>query len=266
MKIWKVLIKKEELFYYSLNWLVSLFKFFEMTWPQRRRLHKSNSRLIKSAQRRDRVLVVMNGPSVAEQDFSLLEREDVIFANRGFKHPLYAEIQPKYHVFVDTKFKKGIWPVSWLDEILEMVPDITFMMPASWSKLDFMQPYIKRGVKFLWLFDNHYFVGGMSVAGSAIRGAIKVGYRNIYITGFDKTDFIGQLLKRANHFYGANEEDNSMTYDDYTQGFLMNFLFYISAKNNAVEWAKEGINVVNVTRGGLVEAFKRDNFEEVFAK
>lgn len=266
MKIWKILIKREERFYYFLNWLVGLYNFFKMPWPHRRRLKKSNSRFIESAQRRDRVLVVMNGPSVAEQDFNLLVGEDVIFANRGFKHPLYAKIHPKYHVFVDPKIKKGIWPVSWLDEILEMVPDITFIMPSQFSELNFLQPYIKRGVKFLWLFDNHSFVGGMGVTGAAIRGAIKVGYRNIYITGFEKTGFAHELLKQASHFYGVNEENNTKTWDDYTQDFLMNFLFYLGSKHNAVEWAKMGVNVVNVTRGGLIEVFKRENFEEVFAK
>lgn len=266
MKIWKILIKREERFYYFLNWLVGLFFLFKMPLLQRCRLKRSNSRLIESTQRRDRVLVVMNGPSVAEQDFSLLEGEDVIFANRGFKHPLYAKIQPKYHVFVDPKLKKGIWPVTWLDEILEMVPDITFIMPAAWCKLDFLQPYIKQGVKFLWSFDYHTFVGGMGVTGAAVRGAIKVGYRNIYITGFEKTGFAHELLKQASHFYGVNDENNTKTWDDYTQDFLMNFLFYLGAKHNAVDWAKKGIDVVNVTHGGLIEVFKRENFDEVFAK
>ena len=264
MNAWKFLIKKEEKLTYALNVMAGIIQKAKI--KGKKKLKKSNSDLINSAVKGKRAVIIMNGPSVKEQDFNLLVGEDVIFGNRGFTHPLYEKIHPKYHVFVDPKLKQGIWPISWLDDILRMVPDITFVMPAGWASLDILQPYIKKGVKFLWLFDNHTFVGGMGVTGAAIRAAIKIGYKDIYITGFEKTGFASELLKISSHFYGVNSENNLKTWEDYTLDFYMNFLFYIGAKRSALEWQKQGINIVNVTKGGLVEVFKREDFNAVFTK
>lgn len=263
--LWKTLIVKEKYLLYTLNslsYICSQTNLLSKIWG----LNKNNSKLISGTNKKSRVVVVMNGPSINRQDFSLLIGEDVIFANRGFKHPLYKKIAPKFHVFVDPKLAKGIWPVTWLDEILEMVPDITFVMPARWYKLPFLQPYIRKGVKIYWLFDNHSFIGGMGCTGAAIRSAIKFGYKELYITGFEKTGFANELLKSASHFYGVNEENNLKNWDDYTLDFYMNFLFYVGAKQSALNWKKKGINLYNVTEGGIVEVFERRKFDSVFTK
>lgn len=264
MNVWKILIAKERKLLYFLNGLSGIY--LQLTTHHKKELKRSNAKFIASNIRKNRAIIIMNGPSINEQDFNLLVGEDVIFANRGFKHPLYKKIQPKYHVFVDSKIKNGIWPITWLDEILEMVPNITFVMPAQWASIPMLQPYVKKGVKFLWLFDNHTFVGGMGCAGAAIRGAIAVGYKDIYITGFEKTGFANELLKSASHFYGINEENNIKTWDDYTQDFFMNFVFYIGAKVSAEDWKNKGINIYNITKGGVVEVFERRDFNNVLKK
>ena len=69
------------------------------------------------------LFLVLNGPSVKKQDLLVMKDKDVMFVNRGFLHPAYKEFQPKYHVFVDTKMIKGLWPVSWLDEIWKISPN-----------------------------------------------------------------------------------------------------------------------------------------------
>lgn len=262
MNVWKILIAKERVLLYFLNWLSGIY--LQLKIRNRRRLKRNNINVINLNHRKKRVVIIMNGPSINDQDFNSLIGEDVIFANRGFKHPLYKRIQPKYHVFVDPKIKNGIWPISWLDEILEMVPNITFIVPASWASLPILQAYIKKGVKFLWLFDFHTFIGGMGCAGAAIRGAVEVGYKEIYITGFEKTGFAHELLQSASHFYGVNEENNLKTWDDYTQDFFMNFVFYAGAKVSANRWKEKGINIYNITNGGLVEVFQRKKFDEIF--
>lgn len=264
MGIWNILIKKEKYILYGLNHVATVRNFFKI--KNRKGLKQSNAKILKEVRPNERVVIVMNGPSIKEQDFSKLIGEDVIFGNRGFAHPLYKEIHPKFHVFVDPKLPQGIWPISWLDEILSMVPDITFIMPAAWAKLPMLQPYIKKGVKFFWLFETHSFVGGMGVAGASIRGAIKLGYNDIYITGFEKTGFASELLKVSSHFYGVNSENNLKTWDDYTLDFYMNFSFYIGAKESAKQWKKMGVNIYNITKGGVVEVFERRSFDDVFQK
>ena len=264
MGIWQILIRKEKFILYGLNHIASIRNFFKI--KKRENLKKNNAAILKNIHASDRVVIVMNGPSIKEQEFSKLIGEDVIFGNRGFVHPLYKDIHPKFHVFVDPKFPQGVWPITWLDDILEMVPDITFIMPAAWAHLSILQPYIVRGVRFFWLFETHSFVGGMGVAGASIRGAINLGYKNILITGFEKTGFASELLKVSSHFYGINSENSLKTWDDYTLDFYMNFSFYIGAKESAKQWKKKGINIVNITKGGVVEVFARQSFDDVFPK
>lgn len=264
MNIWKLLIKKQELEMYFLNHISGVVKFPLLFKYKNIRIN--NKRIITSTLRKDRITIIMNGPSIKDQDFSKLVGEDVMFVNRGFKHPLYSVIKPKYHVFVDSKIKNGIWPISWLDDILAINPDTIFVMPAEWACLDILQPYIHKKVKFLWLMDNKPFIGGIGVTGAAIRAAIKCGYKNIYITGFEKTGFANELLKQASHFYGINEENNLKNWDDYTQDFYMNFLTYVGLKKEAKKWKMKRINITNITKGGLVEVFPREDFDKVFIK
>lgn len=264
MGVWQILIKKEKYILFSLNKLASIRNYLKI--KNRNGLKQNNRYLLQNVSLGERVIIVMNGPSIKEQDFSKLIREDVIFGNRGFVHPLYQQINPKFHVFVDPKLTQGVWPITWLDEILEMVPDITFIMPASWASLNMLKPYIDRGVKFLWLFETHSFIGGMGVAGASIRGAIKLGYKNILITGFEKTGFASELLKISSHFYGVNSENNLKNWDDYTLDFFMNFIFYVGAKESAKQWKQKGISITNITNGGLVEVFERKRFDDVLKK
>ena len=42
------------------------------------------------------------GPSINEMDLSVLKGKDCISVSNFFVHPLYQEIQPKYHVFAPT--------------------------------------------------------------------------------------------------------------------------------------------------------------------
>ena len=56
------------------------------------------------------------------------------------------------------------------------------------------------------------------------------------------------------------------TWDDYTLDFYMNFSFYVGAKESAKEWSRKGINIVNITKGGVVEVFERRNFDKALGK
>ena len=85
------------------------------------------------------VVIVLNGPSVKEQPLARLKGKDLIFVNQGFRLQIYKELQPKYHVFIDSKMIHGVWDIKWLDEIYNMNPNVTFVMPASWARLPLLK-------------------------------------------------------------------------------------------------------------------------------
>ena len=75
------------------------------------------------------IYIILNAPSLKTQDLSVLKGKETMFVNRGFMHPMYKDLQPAYHVFVDTKMLKGIWPVSWIGDILQMSPNTKILLP-----------------------------------------------------------------------------------------------------------------------------------------
>lgn len=66
-------------------------------------------------------------------------------------HPMYKDLQPAYHVFVDTKMLKGIWPATWIGDILQMSPNTKILLPLSWSNIKIFKPYEKS---IYWLNWN----------------------------------------------------------------------------------------------------------------
>ena len=85
------------------------------------------------------------------QDLSVLKGKETMFVNRGFMHPMYKDLQPAYHVFVDTKMLKGIWPATWIGDILQMSPNTKILLPLSWSNIKIFKPYEKS---IYWLNWN----------------------------------------------------------------------------------------------------------------
>ena len=126
-----------------------------------------------------------------------------MFVNRGFMHPMYKDLQPAYHVFVDTKMLKGIWPATWIGDILQMSPNTKILLPLSWSNIKIFKPYEKS---IYWLNWNLPF-NNLGVSGSCFSFAIQQKFEHIYFTGFDATGIGHEMIKTADsHFYGNDKE------------------------------------------------------------
>ena len=149
------------------------------------------------------IYIILNAPSLKTQDLSVLKGKETMFVNRGFMHPMYKDLQPAYHVFVDTKMLKGIWPVSWIGDILQMSPNTKILLPLSWSNIKFFKPYEKS---IYWLNWNLPFYN-LGVSGSCFSFAIQQKFEHIYFTGFDATGIGHEMIKTADsHFYGNDKE------------------------------------------------------------
>ena len=143
--------------------------------------------------------ILLNAPSLATQDISVLKDKNTMFVNRGFKHPLYGLLQPKYHVFCDPKMIKGVWPVSWLDEIWSISPDTKIILPLSWYSNQIFDSY--RNNPLIYWSDAELPFYNLGVSGSCFAFAIQQEYKNIYFSGFDATGIGHEMVKTADsHF------------------------------------------------------------------
>jgi len=258
MWFWHLMIKKDDWICALVDFLMRIKSLFSFK-RQKLLMRMSEKELVGHGKD---IFIILNGPSLKNQDLSVLKGKTTMFVNRGFKHSLYATLKPDYHVFVDPKMLTGEWPVDWIDEILTMAPDITFIMPVSWAFVDKFQPYIKKGVSFYWLDDSSRctFLG---VAGECFKFSIIQKFKTIYFTGFDANGLAHELVNSSSHFYGTNEENLKKTTINYVDDLLM-FSRHLHDLNRFARKCKmQKINIVNLTDGGLLDMFERNDLSSI---
>lgn len=251
--------KKDDLLCVMINAVVKIISSININ----RTMLLKKSRESISVDKNKRLFIILNGPSVKKQDLSLLKGEECMFVNRGFLHPQYSIIKPKYHVFVDKKMLTGEWDVHWLDEIVDINPEVIFIMPVSWSQKSKFREFINKGYNFYWIPFNTP-ASCLGVSGYCFDFAIKWRIRNVYFVGFDATGLANEILKTSSHFYGTNEENEKKSTKDYIQDFYM-FSRHLSDLHKIAAYAKRhNVNLVNATEGGLLDMFDRVSFSDLF--
>lgn len=258
MNFWDLMIRKDD-------WICS---FVNNAYNFSRKFYFKEQRLLREVAKlkfdglKDELFVVLNSPSVQKQDLSVLRGKSVMFVNRGFHHPLYKLIQPQFHTFVDPKMLSGEWPITWLDEILELSPKVTFIMPVAWAFVEKFQPYIARGVSFYWLPEEGK-CNCLGVAGQCFQFAIGQEVSTIYFTGFEASGIAYELIKESSHFYGVNEENLTKTSKNYVVDLFMHSRHLHDLNRFAMQCTQRGISLINLTEGGLLDMFPRKRLEEI---
>lgn len=265
---WDLRIKLDDYFFEMVNWAL-LWKF-----RIQKKALKQNIDL-KGIHTGKKAFIILNGPSLNEQDIRPLKGEILFFVNRAFKHPDYAYLQPTYHVFVDPKLATGVWSLSFLDEILELNPSVTFLLSSKWYALPQFQPY-KQKAKIYWINSDLFFtpffkrridltkpMPGSAVFGACLNTAIYTGCNPIYFTGFDGNGLAYELINKSSHFYGINDENLRKETNDYVLDLYMmsRNLRVLSFISNYVK--KNNIDVINVTKGGLIGMFNRKDLSKL---
>lgn len=203
--------------------------------------------------------IILNGPSLKTQDLSLLKGKDLMFVNRGFMHPLYKDLQPKYHIFVDSNLRDGRWPLEWVDLIFEMCPNIRIILPIEW----YTHPRFKRLKNDSRIFWQNWRVPfyQLGISGGCFSYGISQKFDYIFFTGFDANSCAYDLLKSSeSHFYGADPELENMTTRQHALALFSTFLHFTDL-NDLADYCKERkINIFNLTNGGVLDMFPRRDF------
>ena len=252
MDFWNLMFKKEDWIYATAMYMRQL-----KVWLNPKLCSVNRKMKKKPLMGTGRELyLLLNAPSLMEQDLSVLIGKDCMFVNRGFMHPMYKELKPKYHVFADPKMIKGIWPVSWIEDILKMSPDTLIILPLAWYNNPMFQPYHSH----IYWMDHNYLQYGLAVSGWCFRFAVKQNYRKIYFAGYDGTANAHEMLKSANsHFYGRDDEQVGKSTDTMATDLWM-FARRLHDLNRFSRYCnRKGIEIVNVTHGGLLDMFERES-------
>ena len=254
MGFWELMVKKDDMIVSSVECIRGLKNCFN---PTLLKVHRQMKAITPMGKGKD-LYVLLNAPSLKIQDLSVLKGKETMFVNRGFMHSMFKELQPKYHVFVDPKMIKGVWPVSWIDEIVSLSPDITIILPLAWYTNPLFRPYIEKGTKIFWAKGILPF-HNLGVSGECFSFGIEQQFDKIYFAGFDATGIGHEMVKSADsHFYGNDKELEGKSTKQFVVDLLMHSRHLHDLNRLADYCKKRNIQLINITNGGLLDMFPRE--------
>ncbi len=224
---------------------------------------------------RDRCFIVANGPSVKQQDLTLLRGETVFVMNAFYLHPDYDRINPTYHcavdpdAFVDTPDAR-----AWLGDLDRVGKRTTFLFPVDAEPLIRRAGLFKgRSIHYLLLCDQGCETGRirtdltrplssvLCVTLACLLAAVWMRFREVYLLGCDH-DWLATPGKLA-HFY---EQDPSafpevrFTYEQLMESQLQLWRSYRHVRDHALA---RGTRIFNATQGGFLDVFPRIPYESL---
>ena len=225
-----------------------------------------------------RCFVLGNGPSLNGQNIELLQDEVVFMVNRAFLDPRYSVIKPAYHVIIDDKLSTGEWPVTYLDDIVEQNPNVTFLLNSRWYDLEIFAQY-KKKYRIYWIDQSlkltRYSVSktvdltkityGGFVVEQGIVSASYMGFSNIFITGVDGDGFANLLLDQKSHSYGVNNDDieKFSSWQGVRQSLCSVCKWMLSWHYLDKYIKSNNSKIVNLTGRGIITMVSMDKFSNI---
>jgi len=233
----------------------------------------------------ERCFILGSGPSIKEQDMKLLAGQIVMTQNHFHAHEDIKTINPKYHVNV-PKYQPKEYDNDWRDWLRSMDE----RLPAETTL--FFGKNTRYLVDEMGLFQGrvHYIEkgGGLALRRRAPVGltkrimpvptvlteclaiAIYMGFSEIVLVGFD-LDQVCRMNDRSQlRFYGlspitANKAEQKADDDSVVTGYEWFNMWIIWKQLILLKDSadRSGIRIINATRGGLLNMFPREDYEDL---
>lgn len=282
---------KEEMYQYQKQlkeyrrWVLDKIPALAKQLEKNRRYHNLHSG--------QRCFIIGNGPSVKEQDLSLLSDEITFTVNQIARNPQFAQLNTNYHLWADPGFFK-MQPTCEGDyeliQIMKQLPDMT----ECFFPYEYAYQYVKKFGLEKSIHVNYYssrqFVnqeeeidftefirGGYTVVQYAVRLALYMGFTEIYLLGCECTTILNVINARTlcyrseTHCYEINEDEKVRTRNMYCT--LPMQAYYESERGVLEEYRilesycrKRGVKLINCTPGGLLEEIQRAEYETVVGR
>ena len=218
------------------------------------------------------------GPSINEMDLSVLKGKDCISVSNFFVHPLYQEIQPKYHVFAPThepitEEQYNSWIADFQDktrfdvQLILNAKDKPITDSVS-NKGNIKRFYYELTDKMPELYVEITLDKPLpriqTVVHLAIYTAIALGYKEINLLGVDHDWLLHYGESR--HFY---EEKNSVlaangyvefsAENDLENQFRSHLILWGIYKSIQKYSSKQFISVFNLNKLSFLDVFPKKN-------
>ena len=244
---------------------------------------------LKDKYNNERIFILGSGSSILHYDLKVLKNEFVMTQNSFHMHEDIYYIEPNFHCVVpyyQSEKEYSTW-IEYIGDMKEKMPNTTFIWGLNTKALiDNHHPeLIKQSYYIRTKYDsltlNHATVDIAktlmnipTVLTQCLSVAIYMGFREIYLLGFDLDQICHTNDRTFGRFYGMSkltdskfEEDAERnlkveTTDGWYNWWLMNKQFFL-LKSYADQ---NKIKIINGTQGGILSYFKREPIENIIGQ
>jgi len=241
---------------------------------------------LKDKYNNERIFILGSGSSILLYDLKALSNEYVMTQNSFHMHNDISDINPNFHCVVpyyQTDKEHSIW-VDYINDMKVRMPDSLFIWGLNTKALidkyhediSAKSYYVRTKYDLLTLKKAKVNISKTimnipTVLTQCLSVAIYLGFKEIYLLGFDLDQICHTNDRTFGRFYGMSkitdtkfEEDaekklNDETTDGWYNWWLMNKQFFLirdfADQNN--------ISIVNGTKGGILSYFKREPIENI---
>lgn len=241
---------------------------------------------LRDSEKGNRCFIIATGSSIKYQDLTILKEEIVISVSGLYMHKDINIINPKYHVLPNvfgdhkeiTEEKKH---VQWLNDMNINLPSSTIMIMSTKDK-SYIEKYqlfkdrkifLKNYTRYcetddIFDIDINQMPNIWSISEGVIQTALFLGFKEIFLLGFDHDWFNGALV----HFNGSeylkfNNTDikqEIVNIHGMDSEFQMMRHAKIFNKYKKLYSLKENIYNANYDQNTYVDTFPKVNYEKLF--
>lgn len=215
---------------------------------------------------KEECFILGNGPSLKDCNLSLLQERDTFTVNFFYKQP-NIEFESTYFVAIDQNFYN-------IPEYKEYIAELY----KKYHKMKFILKYTRAFEKFhfdeqrtFYTYAKQFQYGDyvscdmtknmtacINVVLQCIQLAIFMGYKKIYLLGCEFSQYATLTSQHAYDDYPGKDRDGSM--GSYARWYSMAHFHNYALRKYADQ---RGIDIINLTPGSLIDAYKRDTFENI---
>lgn len=242
------------------------------------------NKIFKDIHKNCRCFIIGNGPSLRKHNLTFLKNEITFTVNAFWKHSIIKEWQPTYYCFADPiYFDRSDAMNDFFYKLSSNIKNSTFFIPHYSKIIIEKRELLPISKTFFIAFRNElsmtspseidltgYLPKVINVVQLAIIIALYMGCTPIYLIGVDHD----WLSHRSNdrHFYTGTDVNNHKK----ISGSLANEPYKITIEKVLKLWrgyenlsrysTKRDIEIINASKGGFLDVFKRIDYDSIFNK
>lgn len=251
----------------------------------------------KDTHRGERCFIVGNGPSIKQQDLSLLKDEIVFCVNQCVRNEQFTAMNPQYYVCVDKNLfnidlekQEDVELLNTYKKLAD-IEDLECFFPLE-EKVHFIEKFkLNDIINTNYIIQRTQFFEGYkskidlskplpifgTVVQVAITIAIYMGFSEIYLLGCDETGIvvtINSALKKDNsamYSYSVSNNENlrmeNMVERCGFESYCSSYLYLIQVFRRMNSYCKErNIFLCNCSAESVIDSLPRMKYEDVLSK